>query len=92
MSRKNGEKKEKPKYIDDGSTVVDMTDVRGGKTAGTPKPSNKNRGSSYRPRATFKEQLRTYIESVKMMFVPMLVVIAGICVLFLLLWLFLILV
>ncbi len=72
-------KKEKITYIDDGSSFTDMS--------GVPKRKNVfNSSSSYRPRSTLKEQFRTYIDACKMMFLPMLVVMGFICVLFLLLW------
>lgn len=72
-------KKEKITYIDDGSSFTDMSGV----------PTRKNKftsNNSYRPRSTLKEQFRTYIDACKMMFLPMLVVMGFICVLFLLLW------
>lgn len=72
-------KKEKITYIDDGSSIADMSGVPKGK-------SNLFSSNSYKPRSTLKEQFRTYIEACKMMFLPMLVVMGFICVLFLLLW------
>lgn len=79
MSKNKDKKKEKITYIDDGSSFTDMSGV----------PRRKslfNNDYSYRPRSTFKEQFRTYINACKMMFLPMLVVMGFICVLFLLLW------
>ncbi|MBO5402736.1 MAG: hypothetical protein J6A85_06165 [Clostridia bacterium] len=72
-------KKEKITYIDDGSSIADMSGVPARK-------SNLFSSNSYKPRSTLKEQFRTYIEACKMMFLPMLVVMGFICVLFLLLW------
>ena len=68
MSGKNKKKKNKVKYIDDGRTVADMSGVGG---------SRKNR-----PPSGLREQWKTYKNSVKMMFVPMLVTLAGITVIF----------
>lgn len=72
------EKKKKIKYIDDGSSLADMSGVgRGGKTQ---KDNNKRPGRGAKrerlARSSGKEIFRTYIESVKLMFLPMLVVLA----------------
>ena len=70
---KNKKKKsEKPKvvYIDDGSTIADMSAIG---------------GSRPRRRSTFKEQFKTYIDTVKLMFVPMLIVLGVMTVLYVLL-------
>ena len=61
-------KKQKITYIDDGSSVADMSGVGGGKRKAPNSP---------RPHATFKEQWQTYTDAVKMMFLPMLAVIGG---------------
>ena len=76
---KNKKKKQKVKYIDDGRTVADMSGVGGPRyhTSGT------------RPRASFKEQWKTYTGAVRMMFLPMLVVIGIICLAFLITYLLL---
>ncbi len=73
MSKKKKKNREKITYIDDGSTVYDMSalDKERGKTRGAPKR-----------RSTMKEQFGTYKQSVKMMFVPMLVTLAAITVIF----------
>lgn len=74
---KNKKKKsEKPKvvYIDDGSTIADMSALGGSPT---------------RRRSTFKEQFKTYIDTVKLMFVPMLIVLGIIAVSYLLLYIIL---
>ena len=82
MSKKNNKtKKEKIRYIDDGSTVADMSGVRRG---GTPRSH-----SSSRPCATFKEQFRTYTDAVKMMFLPMLAVLGIIALAFLIVYILL---
>ena len=92
MSKKNKkkEKKEKIVYIDDGSTISDMTGVgRGGLRKETKeRPTRAGRDPGLlRPRATFKEQRDTYFAAVKMMILPMLVTIGIISIAFLILWL-----
>ena len=80
MAKNKKDKKSKPIYIDDGSTVADMSGVRRGGTPGS---------SSSRPRATFKEQFRTYTDAVKMMFLPMLAVLGIIALAFLIVYIML---
>ena len=74
---KDKKKKQKVKYIDDGRTIADMSGVSG--------VDNKYTG----PKGTFKDQLRTYWNTVKLMFVPMMVTIGIIAAVFLIMWLFL---
>ena len=75
-------KKEKIIYYDDNSTLVDMSSVtRNGKKAPPRQP---------RIQSTFREKWATYWSSVKMMFGPMLVVIVGLCILFMIAYLLLI--
>lgn len=74
MSKK---KKEKVKYIDDGRTIADMSGVHTGPRL---------RSNPYRPPLKIKDVLKTYFAAVKMMFVPMLVVIVGICVIYMILY------
>ena len=76
MSKKK--KKEKITYIDDGRTIADMSNVGGGR---------RKLNNSLRPHSTAKEQWQTYLAAVKMMFVPMLVVISALIVIYMLLWL-----
>ena len=85
MGKNKDPKKKKPKtiYIDDGSTIADMSGVRRG---GAPKRDTADRS---RPRATFKEQFRTYTDAVRMMFLPMLAVLGIIAVAYLLVYLLL---
>ena len=64
-------KKEKIIYIDDNSTVADMSAVGGGKR----QKSN----------STFKEKWQTYLSAVKMMIIPMLAVLAAFTVVYILL-------
>lgn len=78
LMAKNKKKKEKITYIDDGRTVADMSGVSGGR---------KKRSAA--PRASAREQFRTYLAAVKMMLVPMFVTIGIICVAFLVMWLLL---
>ena len=63
-------KKKKITYIDDGRTIADMSAVGGKKS------------TDKRQRSTFKSQWQTYWDTVKMMFVPMLVVLGIIAVAF----------
>ena len=78
MSKNKKKKKNKVTYIDDGRTIVDMS--------GTQNKSPYSYDSYGRRRASFKEQFQTYKQSVKMMFIPMLVTIAAISVIFLILY------
>ena len=79
MAKNKKKKKEKIAYIDDGRTIADMSGVSGGR----------RKCSSAPPRASFKEQFKTYIAAVKMMLVPMFVTIGILCVAFLIMWLLL---
>ncbi len=84
MSKSNKKKKKKEKvvYIDDGRTIADMS--------GTGRVNPLLGGGAERKggarRSSFKEQWKTYTEAVKMMFLPMLVVIAILCVAFLIMY------
>lgn len=73
MSKK---KKEKITYVDDGRTIADMSGISGGSQ------SSRN---PYAPRSTFREKWETYKAAVKMMFMPMLVVVCGIIIVYMLL-------
>ena len=74
-----GKKKEKITYIDDGRTIADMSNVSGGwSTSGR---------SKYTPPAPLREQLNTFWTAMKMMFKPMLVVVGGIVVIYVILYL-----
>ena len=74
-----GKKKEKITYVDDGRTVADMSGVSGGFGGG--------KRSEWMPRSSLKERWDTYWSAVKMMFLPMLVVVAALCGAFLILYL-----
>ena len=65
-------KKEKITYIDDGRTLADMSGVQGG----LPK------APASRPHRDWKAVWQTYWAAVKMMFLPMLVVLAGMALIF----------
>lgn len=79
MSKKK-KQRDKITYVDDGSTIYDMTAVSGGKKATSQTPKR---------RSTIKEQFGTYKQSVKMMFFPMLVTLVGITAIFLIIYLIL---
>ena len=72
-------KKEKIVYIDDGRSLADLSGVQGGFT-----PKTRPLG---RPRASIKEQLGTFFCAMRMTFLPMLAVVGGLILLYLLLWL-----
>ncbi len=72
MSKKP--KKEKVRYYDDGRTIADMSNVAGPRLSSNP--------NKYR--STAKERWQTYWKAVKMMFVPMLVVIVAIGIIYML--------
>ncbi len=73
MSDKKKKKKEKVIYIDDGSTIADMSGtskpnpILGGRGPAPRNGANKRRG-------TAREQWGTYKSAVRQMFLPMLVV------------------
>lgn len=73
-----GKKKEKITYIDDGRTIADMSALSGGRTS-RPKTYGGYRGSA-------KDKWNTYWGAVKMMFVPMLVMVAAMIVLYLVMY------
>ena len=73
-------KKEKIIYYDDNSTIVDMSSVNRKGEPKKPQPA--------RRQSTARQKWETYWAAVKTMFLPMLVVLAILCVLYLLLmWL-----
>ena len=75
MSKK--QKNEKVRYVDDGRTVADMSGVSSG-----PRLRNSN---PYRPPLKAKDVWKTYWNAVKMMFMPMLVVVCGIIIIYMIL-------
>ena len=74
---KNKKKKQKVKYIDDGRTIADMSGLSG--------VDKKYVGA----KGTLKDQARTYWNTVKLMFVPMMVTIGIITAVFLIMWILL---
>ena len=74
---KNKGKKPKVKYIDDGRTIADMSALSG--------VDKRYTG----PKGGFKASLQTYWNTVKLMFVPMLVTIGIITLAFLIMWIML---
>ena len=80
MSEKKKKKKSKVTYIDDGRSIADMSGL--GKSAKNEKKPYEQR----RSRSTMGEQWKTYKQSVKMMFIPMLITMLGICIIFLILY------
>lgn len=75
MGKKN--KKEKIIYVDDGRTLADMSGVSPGPRLGNRNPARVRPGA--------KEVWKTYFTAVKMMFVPMLVVICGLIIIYMIL-------
>ena len=73
-------KKEKITYVDDGRTIADMSGVSGGMPRSDRSP--------YTPRASLKEQFGTFWAAMKMMIRPMLVVVAGIVLIYILMYVF----
>lgn len=71
-----GKNKEKITYIDDGRTIADMSGV------GDPRISKRHPAS---PRPKAKDVWNTYWGAVKMMFVPMLVVITALIIIYMIL-------
>ncbi len=78
MSKK--QKKQKVKYVDDGRTIADMSGVRGSAF------SSVSHNKKNKPKSSFGDKWNTYWGAVKMMFVPMLVVIGIIILLYLIMW------
>ena len=83
MGKKQAKKKERIVYIDDGSTIADMSGS-GRKKESKKAPERQFRG--VKPRATLKEQWRTYTDAVKLMFLPMLAVLGMLALAFLLVY------
>ena len=70
-------KKEKIIYVDDGRTIADMSGITGGRGYAPRSP--------YVPRPSFKEVWKTYWNAVRMLFAPMMVVVAGLGIIYLIL-------
>ena len=80
MGRKVKKEKKKIVYIDDGSSIADMSGTRG-------KP--KMPGNTIRPNSTMREKWQTYTDAVKMMFLPMLAVLGMLAIAFILVYIIL---
>ena len=79
-------KKEKVVYIDDGSTVADMSGVGGVGMFGEKKPrKSAPKQAPVRYRTSSRERWQTYTDAVKRMFVPMLVVLGAIILIYMIL-------
>ena len=81
-SRKPKKKKEKIVYIDDGSTVADMSGVRRRPMA----PMLPGADGRREPRSRAGKILQTYFAAVRSMIGPMLVVLGGVTVIFFIIW------
>lgn len=79
-------KKEKVVYIDDGSTISDMSGVGGVGMFGEKKPRRSApKQAPVRYRTSSRERWQTYTDAVKRMFVPMLVVLGAIILIYMIL-------
>ena len=67
-------KKEKVIYVDDGRSLADMSAFRG------------NTACNMQSKGSAKDRWNTYWGAVRMMFGPMLVVIVGLCVIYMITW------
>ena len=79
---KNKKKKEKITYVDDGSTVADMSSV--GK-----KKDSRGDGARSHYKGGFRDQFKTFTDAQRAMLMPMLVTLAIIAIAFLLVYLIL---
>jgi uncharacterized membrane protein len=79
-------KKEKVVYIDDGRTISDMSSVGGVGMFGEKKPrKTAPKQAPLRYRTSSRERWQTYTDAVKRMFVPMLVVLGAIILIYMIL-------
>ena len=81
-NKEKKQKKEKIRYVDDGSTVVDMQPLVDSRR----RPGQKPRDPG--AKGTLREQARTYFAAVKLMFWPMMITLGIIFVAFLITWIF----
>ena len=77
---KNKNKKKKTVYVDDGSTIANMSWLGSSKLP---------RIEGARPNASLREQFKTYTEAVKMMFLPMCAVLGILALAFLIVYILL---
>ncbi len=93
MAKKEKKKREKVTYIDDGRTIVDMSNLptRGlGRSLSDARPKremSETEKAFNRSRPAWRDHLATYFAAVRMMILPMLVVIGILCIAFLILYL-----
>ena len=87
MSKKESKKQKKEKivYIDDGSTIFDMSGLEQTKKSSFRRPKQVESRPAGSP-SRWKAILQTYLDSVRMMLLPMLIFIGAIGLLFLILW------
>ena len=71
-------KREKITYIDDGRTIADMSGISSGPRLGGRHPAS--------PRPKAKDVWNTYWNAVKMMFGPMMVVVCGLVIIYIILF------
>ena len=88
MSDKN-KKKQKTVYIDDGRTIADMSGVSRPSLFGSFGDKQDKKAPKSAPRVKGMTRFETYMNAVKMMFVPMLVTIGIIALAYLLMYLML---
>ena len=79
-NKENKKKKNKAVYIDDGSTIANMSGLG---------RSDISKLGAHRSQASFREQFKTYINAVKMMFFPMLAVLGILALAFLIVYILL---
>lgn len=97
----NKKKKKKVIYYDDGRTIADMSSLYGKDSDGEKKQESYTSGGEpeykgnpglfapYRPGHTPKDWLKTYWNTVKLMFLPMLATLGIIAAAFLIIWILL---
>ncbi len=79
-------KREKITYIDDGSTIADMSGTRPRPPRGTPPPPQTARRGRPAPTTRAGRIRQTYFDAVRAMIGPMLITIGGISIVFFLVW------
>ena len=77
MGKKESKKKKKVTYIDDGSTIADMSGIGSGI------------GGKKQPYSTLEDKKTTFFRAMRQMFIPMLVTMGFICLIFLIAYLML---
>ena len=82
-------KKEKVTYVDDGSTVFDMSGTRAPAPKPRPRPTRPGKPSKPAPTSRYGQAWQTDKDAVRAMVGPMLITIGGISVIFFLIWLIL---